>query len=187
MLERELRDRNLECKRLKDQLRQIDGKQLRGNDFSRGNEENFSGRGSMKDDGSAFSTQSTYASTRSFPNPASSGSMTDRALRIDTDSVDPDGMEADSFSPSTSPRSPDGYGGVEFPAFDKQPPCELSDDAGSSTIFSEGGGRWGGQDFDADNRSDFGSVASDTRSRRSIERDALRKYVRQRYTRRSDS
>jgi conjugal transfer/entry exclusion protein len=188
MLERELRDRNLECKRLKDQLRQIDGKQLRGNDSSRVNEDTFSSRGSIKDNGSAISMQSTYASTRSFPNPASSGSLSGRALSVDTDSVDPDGlaMEADSFSPSTSPRSPGSFGGVEFPAFEKQPSDEHSDDAGSSTIVSEGGGRWG-QDFDADNRSDFGSVASDNRSRRSIERDALRKYVRQRYMKRSDN
>jgi outer membrane murein-binding lipoprotein Lpp len=182
MLERDLRDRNLECKRLKDQLRQIDGKQLRENDSSR-----------VNDNVSAFSgTQDTYCSSRTFSNAASSGSMGGMGMRIDTSAMDPHdgmGMETDSFSPSASPRS----GGdnmfekeVEYPAFDKQPSLD-SDDAGSSTIITnDASNRWA-QDFDSESRSGFDSISSG-RSRRSIERDALRKYVRQRYmSKRSDS
>jgi hypothetical protein len=75
---------------------------------------------------------------------------------------------------------------VEYPAFDKEPSVD-SDDAGSSTIHTnDASNRWS-QDFDSESRSGFESISSG-RSRRSIERDALRKYVRQRYmSKRSDA
>ena len=168
MLERDLRDRNLECKRLKDQLRQVDGKQLRDNEYGR-----------AKDDGSAFSaTQATFCSSRTFSNGASSGSVGGVGMRIDTSAINGEmGMDTDSFSPVTSPISPaDDYRGdnmfekeVDYPAFEKQTSID-SDDAGSSTINTH----------DSESRNGFESVSSG-RSRRSIERDALRKYVRQRY------
>lgn len=173
MLERDLRDRNLECKRLKDQLRQIDGGSFRDS------------RDPVKDDGSAF-THSTYASSRG------EGS---RGLRISTgQNIDPDGigLGSDSFSP-TGPNSPMQEFGdenmfskeVEFPDFEQKPSRDMSDDgAGTSTIMtSDIGNRWS-QDIESDNRSTgFDSVGSERtgKSRRSIERDALRKYVRQRY------
>lgn len=178
MLERDLRDRNLECNRLKDQLRHIDGNPIRD------------AREPIKDDGSAF-THSTYGSSRA------SGS---RGLRLNTGaSLDPDGLDmgvgVDSFSPTggNSPTSPIGEFGdenmfsneVEFPAFDRKPSTDFSDDgAGASTIMtSDVGSRWS-NDFESDNRSTgFDSINSEPagKSRKSIERDALRKYVRQRY------
>jgi chromosome segregation protein len=168
MLERDLRDRNLECKRLKDQLRHIDANSLRDS------------RDPIKDDGSAF-THSTYGSSRG------DGS---KGLRLNTGaSLEPDGigLGADSFSPSggNSPTSPaDAFGDenmfskeVEFPAFDQKLSGDFSDEgAGESTIDSAS--RWS-NDFESDNRSaGFDSIGS---SRKSIERDALRKYVKSRY------
>ncbi len=173
MLERDLRDKNLECKRLKEQLRQMDGGIFRDS------------RDPMKDDGSAF-THSTHISSRG------EGS---RGLQISTGQMmDPDGigLGSDSFSP-TGPHSPMQEFGdenmfskeVEFPGFEQKPSRDMSEDgAGSSTIMTTDIGNKWSQDFESDNRSTgFDSVGSEPtgKSRRSIERDALRKYVRQRY------
>jgi hypothetical protein len=176
MLERDLRDKNLECQRLKEQLRQIDGGSFRDV------------RDPVKDDGSAF-THSTFASSRGEG---------PRGLRITTgQSMDPDGMGlgSDSFSPtgSNNSHSPMQEFGdenmfskdVEFHGIDQKPSNDMSEDgAGASTIMSSDiANRWS-HDFDGDNRSTgFESHGGDmsSKSRRSIERDALRKYVRQRY------
>ena len=172
-LERELRDRNLECKRLKDQLRQIDGKQMRE---------------SMKDDISAISTQSTEFTAFSNPTHSEMGIEVDhRQLQLDQ----PISMDSGSFSPSNRPRNTSGEFGnvnddgftrhVEFPSVEKQ---YSKDSLESST---NGGARW--QDFENDSRSGFESTSSEqqsTKSRRSVERDALRKYVRQRYSKRGE-
>jgi hypothetical protein len=121
MLERDLRYRKLECKQLKDQLRQFNANQLRD---------------PMKDYSSAF-PHSTYGSSLvdSFPNLASSGLLGDSGIRINTESMDPDsiGLGADSFLPSASPTSPANdlspsmfEKEVEFSAFQKQESGELS-------------------------------------------------------------
>ena len=173
-LERDLRDRNLECKRLKDQLRQVDAKQMRDNN--------------IKDDISAISTQSTEFT--SFSNQAHSEEMIEddhRQLQLDP----PISMDSGSFSPSTNrSRNPhedfgspndDGFSeDVEFP-IDEQ----YSKDSIENSLND--GTKW--QDFDSDSRSGFDSVSSEqqsTKSRRSVERDALRKYVRQRYSQRGE-
>jgi len=158
-LERDLRDKNLECKRLKDQLRQFDGKQMKEN---------------IKDDISAISTQSTEFTT--FSNPTSS------------DILDaPLSMASGSFSPSNrsqnnSSRHDDGFSGhVEFPSVEEN----FSKDSLDSPV--NGGTEW--QEFDSDSRSGFESTSSEQhsiKSRKSVERDALRKYVRQRYSRRGE-
>eukprot|EP00934_Nitzschia_sp_Nitz4_P008813 Nitzschia sp. Nitz4//scaffold40_size135432//82134//87650//NITZ4_003253-RA/size135432-processed-gene-0.70-mRNA-1//-1//CDS//3329551246//8803//frame0 len=179
MLERDLRDRNLECKRLKDQLRHIDGNGLRDN------------RDPVKDDGSAF-TQSTFASSRGgddryHTGASSSGSMNGRGLRIDPgNSMDPDGigMGSSSFSPagSSSPTSPEAAFS-EGDAFNKDADFGMHEfsDGGDSGIITDDADRWH-TDFETESRG-YDSVSSDqmSKSRRSIERDALRKYVRQRY------
>ena len=99
----------------------------------------------------------------------------------------------DSFSPSPSPRrSPssnygdDLYEKEAFDPFDKEAEHaddirsgDLSDGGDSSTIAtSENGKSWG---RDNDNAS---TTSSEARTRKSIERDALRRYVRQRYRKR---
>ena len=109
----------------------------------------------------------------------------DMDLRVDTKAMDPPiGLDADSFSPSGSPT--DGFDRdnmfskeVEFPGFDKQMSADSDDGASSTIVTDDGGSRWGNT-YDNESRSGFESVSS-ARSRRSIERDALRKYVRQRY------
>ncbi|KAL3922387.1 MAG: hypothetical protein SGILL_002230 [Bacillariaceae sp.] len=160
-LERDLRDRNLECKRLKDQLRQIDGKSM------------------LKDDVSAISTQSTYSMSHSGSINGARG--TDGDHRLDP----PMALNTESFSPSTSPR--DGsdnfeavFGNDGFPAVEKQLSVDSFDGshAGSSAAHSSEGNRWA---TDFDNESAYSS-----KSRKSIERDALRKYVRSRYMKRGE-
>jgi len=170
-LERDLRDRNLECKRLKDQLRQLDAKQMREN---------------IKDDISAISTQSTEFT--SFSNQAQDEGVEDdhRQLHL----VDqPSSMDSGSFSPTNSSpthnvknRSGDfgNFNDDEFGSIDEQ----FSKDSLESAL--NGDAKW--QDFESDDRSGFESVSSEqeTKSRRSVERDALRKYVRQRYNKRGE-
>lgn len=192
MLERDLRDKTRECNRLKDQLRQIDGN-------------GFADRDPVKDDASTY-TQSTIGSTSrvdSFPNPVSSGShggsrgsrhsRGSRDFKISTSgSIDPEGigMGIDSFSPGSHPNnSPTGeYGGddmfnreVEFASFGQKDGTEYDGDGAASTIVtSDVTDRWS-QEYETE--SGFESVSSEpfSKSRRSVERDALRKYVRQRY------
>ena len=160
MLERDLRDRNLECKRLKDQLRQVDGKQLH-DDFSR-----------MKDDASAFTQETAVGTSRSFSNVASSGSMSGIGLRIQAGEDPPEGLATgtDSFSPSVSPTSPADVFGRED-RFDED--VVDSDDGALSTIVTN-------EEYDDESSGGLDSMPS-VKSRRTIERDALRKYVRQRY------
>jgi len=173
-LERELRDRNLECKRLKDQLRQIDGKQMR--------------ESNMKDDISAISTQSTEFTN--FSNPAPCHEM---GIEVDHRQLEqPISMDSGSFSPSNNISrnttinyenisSGDFTRNVEFPSVEKQYSRDSIDG-------SNDGARWA-QDFESDSRSGFESSCSEqqsTKSRRSVERDALRKYVRQRYNKRGE-
>lgn len=157
-LERELRDRNLECKRLKDQLRQIDGKQMREHN--------------MKDDISAMSTQSTEFTN--FSNPPSCHEL---GIEVEHRHLEqPISMDSGSFSPTNNESSRDFTRNVEFPSVDKQYSRDSLDG-------SNDGARWA-QDFETDSRSGFESISSEqrsTKSRRSVERDALRKYVRQRY------
>ena len=152
-LERELRDKNLECKRLKDQLRQIDGKQMRENNM-------------IKDDISAISTQSTEFTNFSVP----VSSCDDMGIEVNPL------LDSGSFSPSNNSG---GFSrNVEFPHVEKQYSKDSVDDD------SHDGARWG-QDFESDSRSGIESLSSEqisTKSRRSVERDALRKYVRQRYS-----
>jgi chromosome segregation ATPase len=182
MLERDFRDRDLECKRLKDQLRHIDGKPLRENDHSRGNEDPAS-LTKAKDDGSTF-TQSTFSSSRSrgYQNPTSNSSRSQQDPEGTADQDDGFGLVAESFSPSNSTQGFHGdtvgfEDGDEFPAFQTQP-SEDYEESGAA------GAGWG-QDFDNESRGEYDSVASDAKSRRSIERDALRKYVRAKYAARS--
>jgi chromosome segregation ATPase len=160
-LERELRDRNLECKRLKDQLRQIDGKQMREHN--------------MKDDISAMSTQSTEFTN--FSSPPSCHEMGIEVDHLDHRHLEqPISMDSGSFSPTNNVSSGDFTRNVEFPAVEKQYSRDSLDG-------SNDGARWA-QDFETDSRSGFESISSEqrsTKSRRSVERDALRKYVRQRY------
>jgi len=172
-LERDLRDRNLECKRLKDQLRQLDAKHVQ----------------SIKDDISAISTQSTEFT--SFSNQAHSDEGVEddhRHMHLDQ----PISMDSGSFSPTDRARNTSGdYGNlnddgfsrhVEFPSIDEQ----YSKDSVENSLNSDA--KW--QDFDNEStRSEFESVSSEqqsTKSRRSVERDALRKYVRQRYSKRGE-
>lgn len=179
-LERELRDRNLECKRLKDQLRQIDGKSIRD---------------TLKDDVSAISTQSTYS--MSYSNPANSGSV--NGIRVEADPCrhdPPVTIGSESFSPSTSPRSttPEYANStsafasqVEFQSIEKQYSEESIDDCNGGAS-ADGGARWT-PDFENENRHGYESMSTEhhsLQSRRSIERDALRKYVRQRYMKRGE-
>ena len=160
-LERDLRDRNLECKRLKDQLRSIDAKNMRDNN--------------MKDDISAMSTQSTEFSNFSNRTPDVPEDE-DRQLQPDPMIT----MASQSFSPRTNgSQSDDGFseGEVNFPSIN----TEYSKDSVDDSLNDNS--KW--QDFDGDSRSGFESVSSEqqsTISRRSVERDALRKYVRQRYS-----
>jgi len=173
-LERDLRDRNLECNRLRDQLRQIDGKQMRENN--------------IKDDISAISTQSTEFTN--FSNPAPCHEM---GIEVDHRQLEqPISMDSGSFSPSNNRSrnttinyenisSGDFTRNVEFPSVEKQYSRDSIDG-------SNDGARWA-QDFESDSRSGFESLSSEqlsTKSRRSVERDALRKYVRQRYNKRGE-
>lgn len=172
-LERDLRDRSLECKRLKDQLKQIDAKQMRENN--------------IKDDISAISTQSTEITT--FSNQAISDEGVDddhRQLQFNA----PLSMDSDSFSPTNRASNTtgdfvnlndDGFSNsVDFPSIDEQ----YSKDSIENS--QNGESKW--QDFDSETGSGFDSVTEQesTRSRRSVERDALRKYVRQRYSKRGE-
>lgn len=168
-LERDLRDRNLECKRLKDQLRQVDVKQMRENN--------------IKDDISAISTQSTEFTA--FSNQAHSEIQVDhRHLQLSQ----PSSMDSGSFSPTNrATRNSSGdFGSVNddgFSRHDDFPSLEEQYSKDSVENSLNGGTKW--QDFESDSRSGFESVSSEqqsTKSRRSVERDALRKYVRSRYS-----
>ena len=85
-------------------------------------------------------------------------------------------LDSGSFSPSNNSG---GFSrNVEFPHVEKQYSKDSVDDD------SHDGARWG-QDIESDSRSGIESLSSEqisTKSRRSVERDALRKYVRQRYS-----
>ena len=168
MLEQDLRDQNLECKRLKDQLRQIDGRQLCDNESSRvnGNVSVFSG------------TQETYCFSCTYSNVASSGLMGGMGMRIDTSEMDCHGcmgMETDLFFPLTrSARSPaEDFGDnnmfekeIEYPAFCKEPSVD-SNNAGLSPILTNhASNRWA-QDFERESQSGFESISS-RRSQSSI-------------------
>jgi predicted nucleic acid-binding Zn-ribbon protein len=161
-LERDLRDRNLECKRLKDQLRQIDGKNI------------------LKDDVSAISTQSTYSMSHS----GSTNGI--RGIDMDHRLDPPMSLDSESFSPSNSPRQNSNnfeavFGNDGFPAVEKQMSVDSYDGshaASSTTLQSSEGNRW---PTDFENES-----AYSTKSRKSLERDALRKYVRSRYQKRGE-
>jgi chromosome segregation ATPase len=153
MLERDLREKNLECRRLMDQLRHTDG-----------NHSFRDAPGPAIDDAhSAFETS---------------------GVRIQTGApMDPEGygLGLEPFSPMESMSPSADFGGenmfskeVEFPDFEQKLSEDISTDAAS---------RWS-HDFESDNRSaGIDSVGSEPigRSRKSIERDALRKYVKQRY------
>jgi chromosome segregation ATPase len=92
MLERDLRERNMECKRLKDhQLRQIDGNVLDDNEFFKSNDD---------------ATHTTYSTSRSHTSNVGStygsshGSKLGRSLNIDADSINRgSGLDPDAFSP----------------------------------------------------------------------------------------
>jgi len=176
-LERDLRDRNLECKRLKDQLRQVDAKQMRENN--------------IKDDISAISTQSTEFTA--FSNKTHSDNGVEDEHRQVMHLGQAMSMDSGSFSPSNRTRNQhddfgphdendDGFSGdVDFPSIDEQ----YSKDSVENSLNDNS--KW--QAFDTDSRSGFESVTSEqesTKSRRSVERDALRKYVRQRYSKRGE-
>lgn len=165
-LERDLRDRNLECKRLKDQLRQLDAKQMREN---------------IKDDISAISTQSTEFT--SFSNQAQSDEGVEddhRQLHLDQ----PISMDSGSFSPTnSSPTHKAKNTNGDFGNFNDDEFGSIDEQFSKDSLESDT--KW--QDFESDSRSGFESVSSEqeqqsTKSRRSVERDALRKYVRQRYS-----
>lgn len=170
MLERDLRDRNLECKRLKDQLRQVDGKPLRKSEYTRSVEDSPS-LSKARDDASTF-TQSTY---RSSPSPSFPMSGSSSTLHAGNTAVDADGflaseedefiLGAESFSPSNSTRDFHGDPHMDLPGFQDEP-------------FADS------EDHENDSRDGYESIASDMKSRRSIERDALRNYVRQRFANR---
>ena len=151
-LERDLKNKNLECNRLRDQLKQFDEMQVRDNGFTI----EASGKGfEMGLGGKTYSTE-----------PSSTASVDD------DDTFEADG----SFNP-----------------FDKQHASDKLSEAGTddtSTIATS--------ELVGDNIADNGSVTSnDTnnnkpqqqqhqqqQSRKSIERDALRRYVRERYRKR---
>lgn len=177
-LERELRDRNLECKRLKDQLRQIDGKPIRD---------------TLTEDVSVLTTQSTYS--MSYSNPANSGSVNGMRVETDTGRHDPPAtIGSESFSPSTSPKSstPDYINGTSgfgrhtnFPFVDRQYSEESVEDGNGGAASADDGAAWT-PDFENESRygESFANEHQSSQSRKSIERDALRKYVRQRYMKR---
>jgi hypothetical protein len=78
-------------------------------------------------------------------------------------------------------------GDIEFPSVEKQFSEESIDEC-SGGVSTDLGSRWI-PDFENESRYGFESVSSEqqsSKSRRSIERDALRKYVRQRYMKRGD-
>jgi conjugal transfer/entry exclusion protein len=178
-LERDLRDRNLECKRLKDQLRQIDGKPMRD---------------TLKDDVSAVSTQPTYSMSNS------GSTVGIRGMDLDSRLDPPVSLDSESFSPAPSPHAGSDhfdavFGNDGFPIIDKQvSACDSYDDAKSavSSLHSTDGNRWPADFENEDTKSSsngFDSGGSDpyaSKSRKSLERDALRKYVRQRYMKRGD-
>jgi hypothetical protein len=175
MLERDLREKNLECKRLMDQLRHTDGVNIFRD-----------GSAPVKDDGSSFTHSTFESSTR--------GDGSRAGVRIHTaSSIDPEGlgMGNDPFSPSETISPGGDFSGenmfnkeVEFPDFEHKVAEDFNDGGPrSSSTLGDPGSRWS-HDFDSDNRSTgLDSVGSEamSRSRKSIERDALRKYVRQRY------
>jgi hypothetical protein len=185
MLERDLRERTLECKRLKDQLRQIDGNTLSDNEFFKSSDNEF-----FKSNDDA--THSTYLSSRSHTSNVGSnfgsshGSKMGRSLNIDADSINRgSGLEPDAFSPAHSPQSPtDGFGEEEYPAFEVQ--RSASNDGLSTSspeLMGQAANTWL-SDYDNEDRSGIESIPSEagsSNSRRSTERDALRKYVRNRY------
>ena len=92
-------------------------------------------------------------------------------------------MSSGSYSP-TNNSAPQGFDGA-FSAFDRGVSADgVSSNAGASSDIVNSNA-WSTHDYDNESRmSGFDSVGSDpaARSRRSIERDALRKYVRQRYS-----
>lgn len=140
MLERDVRDRNLECRRLRDQLKQIDGRQFR-------------------DDATAYSKYSASPS---------------RTYSIRNEEVE---MKSESFSPSNSTGRLLGeaaFNKVEDPGFERQNSDE-SDDLDTSTIGSTD------NNFEHEGKEDFKEDYESIKERRSIERDALRKYVQQRF------
>ena len=140
MLERDVRDRNLECRRLRDQLKQIDGRQFR-------------------DDATAYSKYSASPS---------------RTHSIRNEEVE---MKSESFSPSNSTGKLLGeaaFNKVEDPGFERQNSNE-SDDLDTSTIGSTD------DNFEHEGKEDFKEDYESIKERRSIERDALRKYVQQRF------
>ena len=193
-LERDLKNKNLECKRLKDQLKHFDENQLRDHNLPDANEDGpaFSARHGVKDDSSAFSASSS-GYRRHYANSGQPPSSEGPGFRVETDQPAPHdelGFGGDSFSPSPSPRaSPhsqfedERFEKEAFDPFDKHEPegdvlsgGDLSDGGGSSTIATtETSKSW---------RDENESVSSETRTRKSIERDALRRYVRQRYRKR---
>ena len=168
MLERDLREKNLECKRLMDQLR-----------FADGNNAFRDTTGPSKDDASSF-THSTFESSR--------GDNSRAGVRIQTgSSMDPEGagMRTNPFSPTETLSPTADFGGehllskeVEFPDFEHKVAEDFLDGGARSVTHGDHGSLWS-HDFDGDNR----SIGHDSagKSRKSIERDALRKYVRQRY------
>mmetsp|Transcript_60071 Transcript_60071/g.147724 ORF Transcript_60071/g.147724 Transcript_60071/m.147724 type:complete len:1831 (+) Transcript_60071:228-5720(+) len=173
-LERDLRDKNLECKRLKDQLRQIDGKPI------------------PKDEVSAVTTQSSYSAQTYSPT---------TSLRIETAGrqLEPTAsIESASFSPTHSEFDDRGVspgGGRPFMSQDDFQSIEkqYSGDFGAypeERAVSDPGSGWI-HDFGS-GTSSFESSSSNVvdppngqKSRKSIERDALRKYVQQRFTQRN--
>lgn len=155
MLERDLRDRNLECKQLKDQLRQVDGRPLRSLDQRPMDE--AASISKAREDGSTYSQASFRSSaSRNVPLSTSSG-----GVFLEDDDYE---MGVDSFSPSNSIKGfHDDTDG--FPIYQSRP----SEDAADHETSSRGG---------------YESVTDDTISRRKIEQNALRDYVRQRFANR---
>jgi chromosome segregation ATPase len=177
MLERDLRERNMECKRLKDQLRQIDGNALRNSESFKSNDDE---------------THSTYATSRSHTSNqgsnfgSSHGSKMGRSVNIDPDSFHRRSrLDPDAFSPAHSPESlSNGFSEEEYPAFEVQRSTS-NDGMSTSTpeLMGQAANNWV-SDYETEDRSGIESVHSgggSTHSKQSMERDALRKYVRKRY------
>ncbi|CAJ1941409.1 unnamed protein product [Cylindrotheca closterium] len=167
MLERELRDRNIECRRLKDQLRQIDGGPLCTLD-QRPIDETAS-ISKARDDGSTYS-QASFRSSAS-PNflPSATPSFHQEGSEAIEDPFLEEGdydMDADSFSPSNSPMPFHDHGDCNgFPSYQGR---SFEEPANHEKI--RGGA--------------YESAATDTTSKQRIEQNALRNYVRQRFANR---
>ncbi|KAL3936921.1 MAG: hypothetical protein SGBAC_007862 [Bacillariaceae sp.] len=165
MLERDLRDRNLECKQLKVQLRQVDGRPLRCLDQRHMDE--AASISKAREDGSTYS-QASFRSFASRNAPLSTSSSFHRANAEEIGGVfledDDYEMSVESFSPSNSTEGfhDDTKG---FPIYQSRP----SEDASEYETSSRGG---------------YESVNDDTISKRKIEQNALRDYVRQRFAKR---